>query len=155
MSSTLFFPPNRLAKVLEAADARPFEELVAEAVDRGEAIKPMLREKLDVAVQALLAACARPEDELFANIGEIGWLAQRVAEDAKQADRPELSLAARGVYEMMDALFTHGMWHTEALQVHVAALKVLASRRDVPEAELSAMREHLAEMRARILEAPR
>ncbi|MBX9709246.1 MAG: hypothetical protein K2X61_15090 [Caulobacteraceae bacterium] len=123
--SVSFVPRNRLAKILTSLDRKAFAEHVRNAEQELNRLAPILGESIEGDVQALIRLCRQDEADIFGQSYEIGWLALKIVESARLAKRHELADAAEGVWEMIDALTKKGVWHTEALRVHVEALLAL------------------------------
>lgn len=148
---TVFFVPhNRLAKIVSALDRRSFAEHVASAKQEVEAIAAVLAESLHGDVQILIRMCRQDEVDIFAQSREIGWLALRIVETARLTRREELARAAEGVWEMIEALAERGVWHTDALRLHVEALNALTTSVDIDDEGHSLMDQALIRMRQAI-----
>ena len=147
-STVAFTPRNRLSAILSGSGLRPFAEHVASAEEAVQAVAPVLIGRLEDDVRALAGLCRQEEDAVFGQCREIGLLALTIVESARLAGRPGLALAAKGVWEMVDALTERGVWHTDALRLHADALGMLMAAEDGPEGlvvakELARMREAL------------
>jgi hypothetical protein len=125
--SVAFVPRNRLSKILTSLDRRAFAEHVEAAEREVQRLAPVLGESIEGDVQALIRLCRQDEADIFAQSREIGWLALKIVESARLARRAELADAAEGVWEMIEALTARGVWHTEALRIHVEALLALTA----------------------------
>jgi hypothetical protein len=75
-----------------------------------------------------------------------------ICEVAGSAGWPEIGQAARGIYELIEALVSRGVWHADALMVHVNAIALLNAHSDLPPEmaaqvveRLKAVRDHLSE----------
>lgn len=148
--SIAFVPRNRLSKILTAMNRRAFTEHVENAEKEIEKIVPVLGESIGGDVQALIRLCHQDEADIFAQSREIGWLALKIVESARLARHPELADAAAGVWEMIDALSTRGVWHTEALRIHVEALLALTSEAGADPSQRRVIAHELIRMRAAI-----
>ncbi|MFY7852416.1 MAG: hypothetical protein ACOVQ6_11590 [Brevundimonas sp.] len=148
--SVEFIPRNRLSKILAALNRKAFAEHVQNAEREVERLAPILGESIEGDVQALIFLCRQDETEIFANSFEIGWLALKIIESARIAQRPELANAAEGVWEMIDALSKRGVWHTEALRVHVEALLALSSEAGADAAQRQVIARALLKMRTAV-----
>jgi hypothetical protein len=149
--SLAFVPRNRLAKILTSLDRKAFAEHVENAEKEVERIAPVLGESIEGDVQALIRLCRQDEADIFAQSREIGWLALRIVESARLARRPELADAAEGVWEMIEALSTRGVWHTEALRIHVEALLALSVPDGTDSAQRQVIARELLKMRAAVV----
>lgn len=130
-----FVPRNRLAPILEGLDRARFAEHVNRAQNELDRIAPALATGLDADVRALAAQCRGEEMEVFEHARAIGLAALTVVEGARLAGLPMLAEASAGLWEMIDALSSRGVWHSEALRVHADSLAALSSLADeTPEA---------------------
>lgn len=145
-----FLPGNRLAKILSGMDHKAFAEHVQNAEREVERIAPSLSESIEGDVQSLISLCRQDEAEVFGQCREIGWLALRIVESAGLAQRPELAETAKGVWEMVQALSDRGVWHTDALALHIAGLHALTSGRPIDAEGMAAVGRALLAMRTAI-----
>lgn len=145
-----FMPGNRLAKILSGMDRKAFAEHVQNAEREVERIAPILSESIEGDVQALIRLCRQDEAEVFGQCREIGWLALSIVESAGLARRPELAEAAKGVWEMVQALSDRGVWHTDALALHIDTLQTLTSGSQIDAESMAAMVRALLAMRTAI-----
>jgi hypothetical protein len=134
--SVEFIPRNRLSKILAALNRKAFAEHVQNAEREVERLAPILGESIEGDVQALIFLCRQDETEIFANSFEIGWLALKIIESARIAQRPELANAAEGVWE--------------ALRVHVDALLALSSEAGADAAQRQVIARALLKMRTAV-----
>lgn len=148
--SVTFVPRNRLAKILSGMNRKAFEEHVQNAEREVEQIAPILSESIEGDVQSLIRLCRQDEAEAFGQCREIGWLALRIVESAGLARRPELAEAAKGVWQMIEALSERGVWHTDALVLHSDALQALTSGPQMDAEGMAAMEQALLAMRTAI-----
>lgn len=146
----VFVPSNSLGRILGAPDGKTFEELVAAAEANVERLQPLGLSILRDKVRELVVLCERPEDIVFGDSPEVARIAMHVAEDADQVGDADIAQTARGVCAMMDALFDDGVWHSEALEVHVQALKVLASPLPLSQSQKITIQRELFQMRQSI-----
>ncbi len=145
-----FVPRNRLSKILSAMDRRAFVEHVENAEREVERIAPRLGESIEGDVKSLIRFCRQDEATIFGQCREIGWLALRIVESARLARRPELAEAAKGVWEMIEALADRGVWHTDALRLHVDAMQALTSGTPIDAEGLATIERELLKMREAI-----
>jgi hypothetical protein len=148
--SVAFVPRNRLAKILSSLDRKAFAEHVEAAEREVERVAPILGQSIEGDVQALIRLCRQDEADIFAQSREIGWLALKIVESARLADRPQLADTAEGVWEMIEALSTRGVWHTEALRIHVEALLALTADTALDEPHRRVIAQELLRMRAAV-----
>ena len=149
-SSIEFVPRNRLSKILSGMDRKTFEAHVQNAEREVERIAPLLGESIEGDVRSLIRLCSQDEAGIFGQCREIGWLALRIVESARLARRPELAEAAKGVWEMVEALSDRGVWHTDALRLHADALQALTSGSQIDADGTAAIQRALLTMRAAI-----
>lgn len=143
-------PENRLARAIGGAGARPAEELVCNAEERVAALEPQIAEFVSAEVELILRLGLQSEELVFADCREIADAALRVAEVAAVANLPAVGEAARGIRAMIEGLFDGGIWHSDALKLHVDALSLLAHGPRQGEEEEGRILERLKRMRARI-----
>lgn len=143
----VFYPDNPLARILGGPDSEPFDVLVKRAEAAVDALRPESEAALIADLKALIDACEQPEIEIFAMAGDLRVMACHLLENALQAGRRDVARISEGVVDLIEALFTSGVWHTEALLLHTAALKVLASGVRLSEADLARIQEELARLR--------
>lgn len=148
--SVAFVPRNRLSKILSSLNRKAFAEHIEAAEREVERIAPVLGASIEGDVQALIRLCRQDEADIFAQSREIGWLALKIVESARLARRPELADAAEGVWEMIDALSARGVWHTEALRVHVEALLALTAEPGIDPVQKQVIARELIRMRAAV-----
>jgi hypothetical protein len=148
--SVAFVPRNRLSKILTSLSRKAFIEHVENAEKEVERTAPILCQSIEGDVQALIYLCRQDEADIFAQSREIGWLALKIVESARLGRRLELADAAEGVWEMIHALSTRGVWHTEALKIHVEALLALTSKVGVDADQRRVIAGELIRMRAAI-----
>lgn len=148
--SVAFVPRNRLSKILSAMNRKAFAEHVENAEREVDRIAPILGESINGDVQSLIRLCRQDEATIFGQCSEIGWLALRIVESARLARRPELAEAAKGVWEMIEALSVRGVWHTDALRLHVDAMQALTSGAPIGPEGLATIERELLKMREAI-----
>lgn len=148
-SAYLFTPENRLAQILQAIDGPTVDELVRDAEARtrllGEGIRAFVAEKLDV----LSAYAARDEASVFAECLAVADCARSIAEVAEAADLRDVGEAARGICAMVENLISNGVWHSDALRLHLDALQLLKDGSAAPESS-QVILERLREMRVSV-----
>lgn len=144
----IFTPDNRLAHVVGGPNDPTAASLVRDAETRLRPLQAGIRK--DVADQCAIIArlAAGPEEEVFGCSREIGDAARYICEIAGVAELHAVGEAARGVHAMINALVSEGVWHTEALKLHVDAVALFnsdappsASETDKILARLKAMRD--------------
>ena len=122
-----FVPRNRLSAILAGEDGVSFADHISRAEAELTRVAPTLAAGLHDAIAALADLCRREEDVVFQACREIGHLALVIVETARLANRPDIASVAEGVWELITALTSRGVWHTQALRVHAEALATLAS----------------------------
>ncbi len=146
----IFRPENRLAKILADLTGESAQVLIAEANARvealGDVIRAYVREKLEVI--ALYGAA--DEAVLFAESRTLGDAARGVSEVAGAAGMDTIGEIACGICAMIDNLTANGVWHTEALKVHISALKLVNQGAVGRDAGNDAILERLTAVRAAV-----
>ena len=139
---------NRLAKVIGGPEAPSQEELISKAESNVAAMGDTLRAHVRAQVAEILKYSGQGEDVLFAEAKTLGDAALSVAEVAGAADMVAIGEVARGLSAMVAGLST-GVWHSDALLVHVRSL-ALVSAQGAPTAQDAVVLERLAAMRKTI-----
>ncbi|ACG79639.1 cheE protein [Phenylobacterium zucineum HLK1] len=121
----IFTPENRLAKILEAIQAPTAAELIADAESRVEALGDAIRTYVAEKLEEIRAFAEQSEDVLFAECRTLGETAMNVAEVAGAAGLEAVGEVARGISAMVDNLISSGVWHTDALRLHLDALALV------------------------------
>jgi hypothetical protein len=124
----VFTPENRLAKALASFSGPSERELVASAQARIDGLKGVVQSYVAEKLQTLLTYADMREEDLFAESRELGAHARDVAEVAGAAGLSEVGEVAGGVCAMIDSLLRRGVWHTDALRLHLDALTLLNQR---------------------------
>lgn len=119
-----FTPGNRLARALRS-DGPTAESLIADADARVALLADSIRAFVGDRIALIAPYADRPEDDLFAGCRNIGEPAMAIAEVAEAAGLDAVGAVARGVCAMLDGLVTLGVWHTEALCIHLRALRLV------------------------------
>lgn len=125
-----FVPPNRLSSILTGADRTSFADHINRANAEVRRVTPRLTVDLNEAIAVLSDLCHRDEDLVFQLCREIGHLTLRIVETARLAGRADLAGAAEGIWDLVNALTSRGVWHTQALRVHADALSALSGLSD-------------------------
>lgn len=125
-TARVFMPENRLARALRSGGPTA-ESLIADADARVAALADSVRAFVDARIAVIAPYADRPEDELFAACRDIGAPAMDIAEVADAAGLDAVGAVARGVCVMLDGLVTLGVWHTEALCIHLRTLRLVAA----------------------------
>lgn len=73
--------------------------------------------------------------------------AMNIAEVAEAAGLDAVGAVARGICVMLDGLVTRGIWHTDALRVHLRALAVVHEQSSRPGTASGAIVEELQALR--------
>lgn len=145
----IFTPENRLAKILQTLDGCTRSELIAEAEARVAALRGPIRAFVAEKLQEVLAFCSYSEDLLFAECRTLGDLTLDIAEVAGAGGMEAIGEVARGISAMVDSLLSDGVWHTDALRLHLDAL-VLLGQEGRSAAEDDVILERLRRMRRAI-----
>jgi hypothetical protein len=121
----IFAPENPLARALRSKDGPTAESLIADADSRVAALADNIRAFVAERIALIAPYADRPEDDLFAGCKDIGGPAMNIAEVAEAAGLDTVGAVARGVCVMHDGLVSLGVWHTEALRIHLRALRLV------------------------------
>lgn len=124
-AARIFTPENRLAKILQTLDGPTAAELVADADARVAKLSGAIRGYVDEKVGVILAFADQGEDVLFAECRTLSETALNVAEVAGAAGMEAIGEVARGITAMVDSLLTSGVWHSDALKLHLNALTLV------------------------------
>ena len=143
----IFTPDNRLADIVGGPGDFTVDELEARAIERISTIRPDLKAFVAEQVLAIEAISSKPEEIIFAESLALAAHAMAICEVAGAVGLGPLGESARGVSTMIDALIDQGVWHTEALKLHIDALAMLASKPGMPDAEARKVLARLKAMR--------
>ena len=121
----IFTPENRLAKILDNLDAPTAAELVAEAEGRVSKLSVAIRGYVEEKLTTIMAFATQGEDVLFAECQTLSDAALNVAEVAGAAEMEAIGEVARGISAMVDGLISSGVWHSDALKLHLDALALV------------------------------
>jgi hypothetical protein len=128
IAAHVFTPENRLAKVLASLEGRSKQELVHSAEARAARLQGAIRTYVGEKLERLMAYSAMREEELFAESRELGAHALDVAEVAGAGGLHAVGEIARGITAMIDNLVRRGIWHTDALRLHLDTLALINLR---------------------------
>lgn len=126
MAAQIFTPANRLADTITGRDAPTMAELTLAAEGRAADLGDSIRAFLDEKVHQILRFSDASEETLFADCQTLGDDARHVAEVAGAAGRDVTGEICLGISAMIDALTRQGVWHSDALRVHLYALSIAA-----------------------------
>ena len=140
-------PENRLAKVMEGYEGATFGELVAASERRLDTLSKDLRAYVLQQSAEIIGFGGESEDGLFERCKALGDTAMNVAEVAGAAGLDAIGEVARGIRAMVDSLAVAGVWHTDGLKVHIAALAILIGKPATPGKEIALMLGQLHAMR--------
>lgn len=139
---------NRLSGAVLSKDGPTVDSLVSDA----DARVALLADRIGVFVAgrvAVLAAWAeQPEEALFAGCKSIEEPAMGIAEVAEAAGLDAVGAVARGICVMLDGLMSRGIWHTDALRIHLRALSVVHAESGQPGSANLTIIEELQTLRA-------
>lgn len=146
----IFTPENRLGKILHSLGGPTTGEMVAEAEQRVEALADTIQSFVAAQVQLILPFAEQDDDVLFAECHILGDAAVQIAEVAAAAKLEAVGEIARGIATMVDGLLAFGVWHGEALRVHIRALKLVTQPQGRLASNDDAIIDQLREMRLAI-----
>lgn len=123
----IFTPENRLSDIIGGPDDPTAASLIRDAETNVWSLRDQIREH--VAEQhAILARRAKgSEEEIFADCHAIAAAARSISDVAGAADMETVGEAARGIFALINALGCKGIWHTDALKLHIDALALFNS----------------------------
>jgi hypothetical protein len=124
-SARVFTPDNHLARLLRPG-APTATELLADADSRLTALAGTIRIFISNKLTEILPFAEQTDDVLFAECRDIAGIAMNIAEVAGAAGLEALGDVARGIYVMIDGLVSLGVWHTDALRLHIRSLSLLS-----------------------------
>jgi hypothetical protein len=124
-AARIFTPENRLAKILLTLDAPNADDLVTEAEVRVGRMSEAIRGYVASKLEEVMRYATQGEDVLFAECRTLGAAALNVAEVAGAARLETIGEIARGISAMVDNLITSGIWHTDALRLHLDTLALV------------------------------
>ncbi|MFC3070607.1 hypothetical protein [Phenylobacterium soli] len=124
-SARIFTPENRLAKILETIDAPTAAELVNDAECRVAQLSEAIHGYVEAKLQEILVFATQSEEVLFAECQTLADAAMNVAEVAGAAEMEAIGEVARGISAMVEGLTTSGVWHSDALKLHLDALALV------------------------------
>lgn len=146
----IFTPENRLGKILNSLGGTTTGELVAEAEKRVEALADQIQTFVAAKVQLILPYADHSDDRLFAECRTLADAAVQVAEVAAAAKLGAVGEITRGIANIVDGLLTLGVWHGEALRVHIRALQLVTQTQGRSAVDDGAIADRLCEMRISI-----
>ena len=113
------------------------------------AIPPTLSPRRDGRQCASPAAAAPPPELTSVGRATAARTVRRAARLGRvmAAGRAATGEAARGIHAVIDAMTRHGVWHTEALKLHLDALAVLGGDAEPDQAVIDQMLSRLQDMR--------
>ncbi len=123
----IFTPENRLADVICDPEAPTAASMVRDAEGRVWAMRDQIRAHVSQQHAILTERAKGSEAEIFADCQQIAEAARAISDVAGAADLEALGEAARGIYALINALGCKGVWHTDALRLHVNALALFNS----------------------------
>ena len=133
----IFTPENRLADIIGDADDPTAASLVRDAETNVWSIRDQIRGHVAEQHAILTRHASGSEAEIFAGCRAIAAAARSISDVAGAADMESIGEAARGIFALIDALGCKGVWHTEALQLHIDALALFNS--DAPPSHCDSM----------------
>lgn len=138
---------NRISEAL-SRNGPTADRLVSDA----DARVAVLADRIEVFVAgkvALLTPWAdQPEEALFGGCQAIGEPAMCIAEVAEAAGKDAVGAIARGICVMVEGLVSRGIWHTDALRIHLRALTLVQGQPGQPKSANLAIVEELRSLRS-------
>jgi hypothetical protein len=146
----IFLPHNRLAKIVDSPDGVAFDKLVADSERRASLMAVSIRAYVSEQIALIVDIYDQGEEILFARCVEVSDAALHIAEIAAAAGSPDLGEAARGIRAMVDSLVNAGVWHTDALELHITSLELFSGSSAPGREEADRILERLQVMRRSI-----
>lgn len=146
----IYTPDNSLARILGGKDAKSMDDLVRDAEERLVQLAPRIDAFVAKEIDAILAIGGLSEEEVFGQCREVADAALRVAEVAGAAGAHAVGEVARGIRIMIESLFTGGVWHADALRVHIESLAIVARGPALSPAEGDVIVRRLKTLRAAV-----
>jgi hypothetical protein len=146
----VFLPKNRLKHIIGGPNDMTAEMLIQGAEARLAELEPALKADVSDWVAAIERIAALEEEFLFAQCLSVSRAALSICEVAGAAGLGPLGDAARGIVSMVDALISQGVWHTDALQLHIDALSMFAANPSLPSDEVRRVLARLQVLRDEI-----
>ena len=116
---------NRISQALLSKDGPTVDSLVSDADARVALLADRIGAFVAGKVAVLAAYAEQPEEALFGGCQAIGEPAMNIAEVAEAAGMDAVGGVARGICVMLDGLIGQGIWHTDALRLHLRALTLV------------------------------
>lgn len=123
---------NRLSEALLSRDGPTVENMLSDADARVLRLADRIGTFVAGKVAILAAYADQPEEVLFAECKAIGEPAMNIAEVAEAAGLDAVGKIARGIAVILDDLVNRGIWHTDALRLHLRALTLVQDQADQP-----------------------
>ena len=146
----IFDPPNRLSRVLVETGGSTRADAVQRAEAKVAELGPQLRRVLDHDVSLLVAMQRLAPDAKRAESAALGDTALRIAEVAAAVGSAETGEVARGLYAMVVAYKTEGLWRADALDLHLSAIALFEGPEPLAPQAADTLLRRLAQMRAAI-----
>jgi hypothetical protein len=132
---------------LDTIDAPMAHELVFDANERVKLLEGAIRAYVAEKLKEISWYADQGEEVMFAESRSLADAAFSVAEVAGAAGLQSIGEIARGIGAMVENLFTSGVWHTDALQLHIGALALINEDGSGTTAENAHILERLRAMR--------
>jgi hypothetical protein len=143
----IFQPQNPLTEIIGGLEDPTTASLTRDAETRVLALRDQIRAYVVQQHAILSGYTAGPEETIFANCREIGHAARAISDVAGAADMEVIGEAARGIFALVNALACKGVWHTDALKLHVDALALFISDAPPNRCDAAQMLARLKSMR--------
>ena len=126
-STRIFYPENRLAPIIGDGRDATGDALEKAAESRVAALKDSILAYVALQLSVFSELARAADEDLFAECRRLESAALGICEVAGAAGLSDMGEAARGVNAMISALTTHGVWHTDALRLHMHAVAMFAT----------------------------
>jgi hypothetical protein len=145
MTNSRFVPENRLSHVVDGPGGLTAETLEERAAESVATLEPALKAHIAVQVAIIQRMALEKEEIIFARCLMLSDAALSICETAGAAGLAPLGEAAKGIVAMIDGLIEEGVWHTEALKLHINALISFAAE---PPPSAAKIRKVLSQLQA-------
>ena len=138
---------NPISEALLSKDGPTAARMVADADKR----VALLADRIEAFVASRVALLAtwteQPEDALFSDYETLGRPSRDIAEVAEAAGMDTVGAVAQGLSVLLEGFSNRGIWHAEALRIHLRALALLHNQSPKPESADVTVVEELRALR--------
>ncbi len=117
---------NTLSKVVVNLGGDAPSKLVEQANERVSTLEGAIRTYCMEQVTHIIAFAALSEEDLFAESAKLGRHALNVADIAGAAGLTAIGEVANGINSLLENLASGGLWHSEALRLHLNSMTLIS-----------------------------